>query len=83
FYNTLPLHDRNHYPGVSKTADYKPRAQKFFDELYAFFTELEKSGRKVMVVVVPEHGRSLKGARMQVPGLCAIPSPRITDVPVG
>ena len=45
----------NHYPGVSKTADYKARAQ-FFDELNAFFNELEKSGRKVMVVVVPEHG---------------------------
>lgn len=56
FYNTLPLHDGNHYPGVSKTADYKARAQKFFDELNAFFNELEKSGRKVMVVVVPEHG---------------------------
>lgn len=27
FYNTLPLHDGNHYPGVSKTADYKARAQ--------------------------------------------------------
>ncbi|MGQ7173044.1 cellulose biosynthesis protein BcsG, partial [Escherichia sp. R-CC3] len=60
FYNTLPLHDGNHYPGVSKTADYKARAQKFFDELDAFFTELEKSGRKVMVVVVPEHGGALK-----------------------
>ncbi|HCP5923158.1 TPA: cellulose biosynthesis protein BcsG, partial [Escherichia coli] len=66
FYNTLPLHDGNHYPGVSKTADYKARAQKFFDELDAFFTELEKSGRKVMVVVVPEHGGALKGDRMQV-----------------
>ncbi|MCP6576720.1 cellulose biosynthesis protein BcsG, partial [Klebsiella pneumoniae] len=27
FYNTLPLHDGNHYPGVSKTSDYKARAQ--------------------------------------------------------
>ncbi|MED7587121.1 cellulose biosynthesis protein BcsG [Escherichia coli O157] len=83
FYNTLPLHDGNHYPGVSKTADYKARAQKFFDELDAFFTELEKSGRKVMVVVVPEHGGALKGDRMQVSGLRDIPSPSITDVPVG
>ena len=49
--------------GSSKTADYKARAQKFFDELDAFFTELEKSGRKVMVVVVPEHGGALKGDR--------------------
>ncbi len=83
FYNTLPLHDGNHYPGVSKTADYKARAQKFFDELDAFFTELEKSGRKVMVVVVPEHGGALKGDRMQVSGLRDILSPSITDVPVG
>lgn len=81
FYNTLPLHDGNHYPGQSKTADYKARAQKFFDELDAFFTELEKSGRKVMVVVVPEHGGALKGDKMQVSGLRDIPSPSITNVP--
>lgn len=83
FFNTLPLHDGNHFPGVSKTADYKVRAQKFFDELDAFFTELEKSGRKVMVVVVPEHGGALKGDRMQVSGLRDIPSPSITNVPAG
>ncbi len=67
--------------GVSKTADYKARAQKFFDELNAFFNELEKSGRKVMVVVVPEHGGALKGDRMQVSGLRDIPSPSITNIP--
>lgn len=81
FYNTLPLHDGNHYPGQSKTADYKARAQKFFDELDSFFTELEKSGRKVMVIVVPEHGAALKGDKMQVSGLRDIPSPSITNVP--
>ncbi|HFG4827287.1 TPA: cellulose biosynthesis protein BcsG [Salmonella enterica subsp. enterica serovar Typhi] len=69
--------------GVSKTADYKIRAQKLFDELDAFFTELEKSGRKVMVVVVPEHGGALKGDRMQISGLRDIPSPSITNVPAG
>ena len=81
FYNTLPLHDGNHYPGQSKTADYKARAQKFFDELDSFFTELEKSGRKVLVIVVPEHGAALKGDKMQVSGLRDIPSPSITNVP--
>lgn len=83
FYNTLPLHDGNHFPGVSKVADYKLRAQKLFDELDAFFTQLEKSGRKVMVVVVPEHGGALKGDKMQVSGLRDIPSPSITNVPAG
>ncbi|KFD24591.1 cellulose biosynthesis protein BcsG [Yokenella regensburgei] len=81
FFNTLPLHDGNHFPGQSKTADYKARAQKMFDELDQFFTELEKSGRKVMVVVVPEHGGALKGDKMQVSGLRDIPSPAITNVP--
>ncbi|WP_333501086.1 cellulose biosynthesis protein BcsG [Kluyvera genomosp. 2] len=81
FYNILPLHDGNHYPGQSKTADYKARGQKLFDELDAFFTELEKSGRKVMVVVVPEHGAALQGDKMQVSGLRDIPSPSITHVP--
>ncbi|SEK86730.1 cellulose synthase operon protein YhjU [Kosakonia sacchari] len=81
FYNLLPLHDGNHYPGDRKTADYKLRAQKMFDELDAFFTQLEKSGRKVMVVLVPEHGAALKGDKMQVSGLRDIPSPSITNVP--
>lgn len=81
FFNILPLHDGNHFPGQSKTADYKVRAQKLFDELDQFFTELEKSDRKVMVVVVPEHGGALKGDKMQVSGLRDIPSPSITNVP--
>jgi len=81
FYNTLPLHDGNHFPGQSKTADYKVRAQKLFDELDQFFTELEKSGRKVMVVIVPEHGGAIHGDKMQVSGLRDIPSPSITHVP--
>ncbi|MGP3590685.1 cellulose biosynthesis protein BcsG [Vagococcus sp. WN89Y] len=81
FYNLLPLHDGNHYPGDRKTADYKLRAQKLFDELDAFFTQLEKSGRKVMVVLVPEHGAALQGDKMQVSGLRDIPSPSITNVP--
>lgn len=83
FFNLLPMHDGNHFPGVSKTADYKVRAQKLFDQLDAFLDELEKSGRKVMVVVVPEHGAALKGDKMQVSGLRDIPSPSITNVPAG
>lgn len=81
FLNILPLHDGNRFVGQSKTADYKLRAQKLFDELDTFFTELEKSGRKVMVVIAPEHGGALKGDKMQVSGLRDIPSPHITNVP--
>lgn len=82
FYNTLPLHDGNHYPDVSTAADYKDRAQKLFDDLDAFFKDVEKSGRKVVAIVVPEHGAALKGDKMQISGLRDIPSPSITNVPV-
>ena len=81
FFNVLSLHDGNHNVGQSKTADYKARGQKLFDELDAFFTTLEKSGRRVMVVIVPEHGAALRGDKMQVSGLRDIPSPSITNVP--
>ncbi|MSE15999.1 cellulose biosynthesis protein BcsG, partial [Pantoea agglomerans] len=51
--------------------------------LDAFMTQLEKSGRRVMVLVVPEHGAALQGDKMQMSGLRDIPSPDITHVPVG
>lgn len=83
FFNLVPLHDGNHYPNDSKPAEYKVRAQKLFDELDAFLTKLEQSNRKVMVVIVPEHGAALEGDKMQVPGLRDMPSPRVTHVPAG
>lgn len=83
FFNIIPLHDGNRFVGGKKTADYQPRAQKLFDQLNTFLDELQKSGRKVMVVVVPEHGAALVGDRMQMSGLRDIPSPNITHVPVG
>ena len=83
FFNILSLHDGNRYPGNNKPADYKVRAQKLLDELDSFLTNLEKSGRKVMVVLIPEHGAALQGDKMQVSGLRDIPSPSITQVPAG
>ncbi|MBW7981128.1 cellulose biosynthesis protein BcsG [Enterobacillus tribolii] len=83
FFNLIPLHDGNRFIGQSKTADYKTRAQTLFDQLNNFLNALEKSGRKVMVVIVPEHGAALVGDKMQMSGLRDIPSPGITHVPVG
>lgn len=48
-----------------------------------FLDQLEKSDRKVMVVIVPEHGAALVGDKMQMSGLRDIPSPSITHIPVG
>ena len=52
-------------------------------DLASFIDALEKSGRRALVVVVPEHGAALHGDRMQIPGMREIPSPSITHVPVG
>ncbi|PKH23729.1 cellulose biosynthesis protein BcsG [Enterobacterales bacterium CwR94] len=83
FFNMIPLHDGTRNLGSIKTADYKPRAQMLFDQLDTFLTNLEKSGRPTLVMVVPEHGAALLGDKMQMSGLRDIPSPDITHVPVG
>lgn len=83
FYNLIPLHDGTRELGSNKTAPWEPRAKKLFDQLDDFLTNLDKSGRRVMVLVVPEHGAALEGDRMQMSGLRDIPSPSITHVPVG
>jgi cellulose synthase operon protein YhjU len=83
FYNIIPLHDGNHFINQSKPADYRTRVITLFDTLEHFFTMLEQSSRKVMVIVIPEHGANMSGDSLQMPGLRDIPSLSITEVPVG
>lgn len=86
FYNTTSLHDGNRQvqrDGGTKPADYSRRAQVLLDDLNVFIKELEKSGRRVVVAIVPEHGAALHGDRMQISGMREIPSESITHVPVG
>ena len=86
FYNTTTLHDGNRQvtaDGGTQRADYSSRAQVLLDDLNAFLKELQKSGRRVVVAIVPEHGAALHGDRMQISGMREIPSDAITHVPVG
>lgn len=86
FYNSTTLHDGNRSltaDGSTRSAEYKPRAQTLLDDLNGFLKELDKSGRRVVVVIVPEHGAALHGDRMQIDGMREIPSASITHVPVG
>ncbi len=83
YYNIITLHDGNRSIDNSKEIPYEVRAKKLFDQLVDFFSILEKSGRKVVVVVIPEHGANLTGDKLQMPGLRDIPSPAITHIPVG
>lgn len=86
FYNSISLHDGNRLvldDGRTQRADYRSRAQMLLDDLSAFIGELQRSGRRVVLVLVPEHGAALHGDHMQIAGMREIPSPAITHVPVG
>ncbi len=83
YYNEISLHDGNTFIGENKPAPYEPRAKNLLDQTMNFFTALEKSGHKAVVVFIPEHGANLVGDKLQMPGLRDIPSPSITHVPVG
>lgn len=81
FINLIALHDGNRFAGKRRLAPFKPRAQAMLDDLNSLIAEIEKSGRKVMLIVVPEHGAAEKGDKVQVAHLRDIPSPSITHVP--
>jgi cellulose synthase operon protein YhjU len=87
FYNTASLHDGNHLTGenskLNSRENFKIRLTKLLDDLEAFFQGIEKSGRRAVVAMIPEHGAALRGDKMQIAGLREIPSPSITLVPVG
>jgi cellulose synthase operon protein YhjU len=86
YYNTLSLHDGNHLasePGTKSSETYKARLAKLLDELQAFMDELAASGRRAVVVLIPEHGAAWRGDSTQIAGLREIPTPAITLVPVG
>lgn len=85
FYNTISLHDGNRIvaaDGSARDASYKPRVQRVLGDIAQFIEALQASGRRAVVIVVPEHGDNLRGDRMQIPGMRDIPTPAITHVPV-
>lgn len=85
-YNSITLHDGNREAtadGGNRSASYASRAQRLLDELDSFMNQLEQSGRKAVVVFIPEHGAALHGDKMQISGMREIPTTSITHVPVG
>jgi cellulose synthase operon protein YhjU len=85
FYNTISLHDGNYYSGHRSNSMeiYPARVGQLLKDMDRFFSVLQASGRKVVVVFVAEHGASVRGDKMQIAGLREIPTPRISTVPVG
>jgi cellulose synthase operon protein YhjU len=87
YYNSISLHDGNRLVGANSKlgslASYKLRLTRLLDDLDAFMTELERGGRRTVVVLLPEHGAAFRGDRMQIAGMREVPTPAITHVPVG
>lgn len=85
FYNSISLHDGNYYSGrrTNSMEIYPPRLARLLEDMDRFFSELQASGRRAVVVFVAEHGASIRGDKMQIAGLREIPGPRISNVPVG
>ncbi len=82
FFNLIALHDGNRFANKRPLAAFKPRAKAMFDDLEGFIKEIQNSGRKAMLIIVPEHGAAEVGDKVQVAKLRDIPSPSITNVPV-
>ncbi|MGN1208856.1 MAG: cellulose biosynthesis protein BcsG [Duodenibacillus sp.] len=79
--NFIALHDGNRLPRHSRAEPFAPRAKAFLDALNGFMNDLEKSGRKTLLVLVPEHGAAVRGDTRQTARLRETPSPTITEVP--
>jgi cellulose synthase operon protein YhjU len=83
YYNTISLHDGNHLPGNGSPSlqTYPLRIRKLLDDFDRFMALIAQSGRRAVVIFVPEHGAALQGDDEQVAGLREIPTWRITHVP--
>lgn len=86
YYNTISLHDGNRLvgkPNLSSLDSYPLRVNTLMNEVDEFADLIAKSGRRAVIVFVPEHGAALRGDGNQVAGLREIPTPRVVHGPVG
>ena len=85
YYNTISLHDGNRLPGArgDSVRSYPLRLRNLLDDVSGFLKLVESSGRRAVVVFVPEHGAALHGDGTQLAGLREIPNASITNAPVG
>jgi len=87
FYNTISLHDGNRALDGSKLENsvetYSRRARKLLSDLDRFYTKVNSSGRQVVIVFIPEHGAAIRRNKNEIVGMREIPSPNVTNIPVG
>ncbi len=85
YYNTISLHDGNRLlnSNLSSIDSYPQRVNKLMSDFDRFADLVASSGRRAVIVFVPEHGAALRGDANQVAGLREIPTPRIVHGPAG
>jgi len=89
YFNSVNLHAGSHWVDEKKwwARDSKDQYEDFASFLLHGLVKFEKtlaqSGRNVVMVFVPEHGRALQSTPMQGKDLRDIPLPGITRVPMG
>jgi cellulose synthase operon protein YhjU len=85
YYNTVTMHDGNRLPSSNLTSvqSYPVRLKKLLGDIDRLIDLIAHSGRKAVVVFVPEHGAALRGDARQITGLREIPTPLIINIPVG
>lgn len=85
YYNTVTLHDGNRIPGnnMNSLQSYPLRAKMLFNDIDKLIDLVQQSGRKAVLIFVPEHGAALRGDPNQIAGMREIPTPRIVHLPVG
>ena len=84
YYNSITLHDGNRLPNsdLNSLNSYPLRLERLLNDVLSVLSEIRRSERKALVVVVPEHGAGLSGEYGQLVGLRELPTPAITKVPV-
>lgn len=86
FYNTSSLHDGVRFENekqLKASETYEKRLITLLDDMYAILESLKKSNRPLVVLFIPEHGANIRGDKIQIAGMRELPSPGITNVPVG
>ncbi|WP_109127033.1 cellulose biosynthesis protein BcsG [Dyella sp. C11] len=85
YYNTVSMHDGNRLPDSNLTSlqSYPIRLTRLLGDIDRFTDVVAHSGRKAVIIFVPEHGAALRGDAGQISGLREIPTPRIVHIPVG
>lgn len=84
YYNSISLHDGNRVADSAQGgSSYQARMTRFSSDIRRFLADVQASGRRAIVMFIPEHGAAVRGDRRQIPGLREVPTAAITRVPVG